>query len=265
MAARQQFAGLDFRNVSRITNLPDAVAAQEPVTLAQLNAAVEGLAWKDSARVAINTNLNLAAPGATIDGVTMVAGDRFLARGQTSQPENGIYIWNGAATPATRSADASTFDELEQAVITVEEGTDAGSTFRQTQVNGVIGTNNVIWTSFGTSAPAASETTAGVIEIATQAETDTGTDDARAITPLKLNNWSGRSRRFAADIGDGSATSFTLTHNFNTREVTVVVYRTSGNFDEIECEVRHNNVNSVDLVFDTAPTSAQFRAVVSKA
>lgn len=36
------------------------------------------------------------------------------------------------------------------------------------------------------SPPAASETVPGVIEIATQTETTTGTDDARAITPLKL-------------------------------------------------------------------------------
>lgn len=37
----------------------------------------------------------------------------------------------------------------------------------------------------------ASETEEGIIEIATQAETDAGTDDARAITPLKLENWPG--------------------------------------------------------------------------
>lgn len=38
----------------------------------------------------------------------------------------------------------------------------------------------------GPSVVAASETVAGKIEIATQAETDAGTDDARAVTPLKL-------------------------------------------------------------------------------
>lgn len=37
----------------------------------------------------------------------------------------------------------------------------------------------------------ASETNAGIIEIATQAETDAGTDDARAVTPAKLANYSG--------------------------------------------------------------------------
>lgn len=36
--------------------------------------------------------------------------------------------------------------------------------------------------------PAASESAAGIIEIATQAEANTGTDDTRALTPLKLTN-----------------------------------------------------------------------------
>lgn len=38
---------------------------------------------------------------------------------------------------------------------------------------------------------AATESVAGVAEIATQAETDAGTDDSRFVTPLKLTNWSG--------------------------------------------------------------------------
>lgn len=37
----------------------------------------------------------------------------------------------------------------------------------------------------------ASETAAGIGEIATQTETNTGTDDARFVTPLKLENWTG--------------------------------------------------------------------------
>lgn len=38
-------------------------------------------------------------------------------------------------------------------------------------------------------AAAASETVAGKAELATQAETNTGTDDARIVTPLKLTTW----------------------------------------------------------------------------
>lgn len=260
--ARQILTDFDFNNVSRITNLPNATSDQEPATFAQLKSQIEGLAWKDAARVKTQANIDLSAPGATIDGITMSSGDRVLVATQSTASQNGIYVWNGAATPATRALDASTFAELEAAVITVEEGTDGGTTWRQTEVNGTIGSSTVTWTAFGSAVPAASESTAGKIEIATQAETDTGTDDTRAITPLKLKTWSLAPKRYSSDVGDGSNTSYTITHNLGTRELTVAVYRNSGNYDEVECEVRHTSTTALTLVFSAAPTSNQFRVVV---
>ena len=260
--ARQILTDYDFNNVSRITNLPNAASDQEPATLAQLKSQIEGLAWKDGVRVKTQGNIDLSAPGATIDGISLSSGDRVLVASQSTASQNGIYVWNGDATPATRSLDASTFAELEAAVVTVEEGTDAGSTWRQTEVNGTIDSSTVTFTAFGAAVPAASESTAGKIEIATQDETDTGTDDTRAITPLKLKTWSLAPKRYSTDIGDGSNTSYTVTHNLGTREVTVVVYRNSGNYDEVECEVRHTSTTALTLVFSAAPTSNQFRVVV---
>ena len=142
--AKQILSDLDFNSAARIVNLPDPTLAQHPATKAYVDSAVEGLAWKDSVRVASVSNITLSGPGATIDGVTMAANDRVLVKDQLTQSQNGLYIWNGAAVSMTRAADASTFAELEQAVVTVEEGTSAGSTFRQTQVNGTIDTNNII-------------------------------------------------------------------------------------------------------------------------
>ena len=260
--ARKFFTDLDLQSVSKVINVPTPTAAGDAVPKSYVDSAVEGLAWKDSARVATQSNINLASPGATIDGVTMASQDRVLVRNQSTQSQNGIYVWNGAATALTRSLDASTFAELEQAIITVEEGTDAGTTWRQTQINGVIDTNNVIFSSFAAAAPAASETTAGIAEIATQAEVDAGTDDARIITPLKLATWSGRIRKYAASFGDGSATSYVITHNFNTRDVTVVVFPNSGTYDNVEVDVGRTSVNEVTLVFATAPTSNAYRVVV---
>lgn len=260
--AKQILSDLDFNSVARITNLPDPTAAQHAATKAYVDSAVEGLAWKDSARVATQANLSIASPGATIDGITMATNDRVLVRSQSSIPENGVYIWNGAATPMTRSLDASTAAELEQAVVTVEEGTSAGASYRQTTLNFTLGSGNVVWTSFGTAAGAASESTAGIAEIATQGETDTGTDDARFVTPLKLATYSGRKLKFSADFGDNSATQYTITHNLNTRDVTVEVYRTSGNYDTILCDVDRTSVNAVRLTFASAPTTNQFRCVV---
>lgn len=260
--AKQVLSDLDFNSAARIVNLPDPTLSQHPATKAYVDSAVEGLAWKDSARVASAANITLSGPGATIDGVTMVANDRVLVKDQSTQSQNGLYIWNGAAVSMTRAADASTFAELEQAVVTVEEGTSAGSTFRQTQVNGVIDTNNIIWASFGTSAASASETTAGVAELATQAETDTGTDDLRIVTPLKLANWSGRRRKFTQTFGDGSATTFNIDHNFNTRDVTVEVYRNSGSYDTVLCDVTRPSVNRVTLTFAAAPSASAFNVTI---
>lgn len=253
---------LDFNNISKITNLPNGVSAGDAVNMAQLDAAVQGVSWKNSCRVATQSNIDLSAPGATIDGITMVSGDRFLVRSQTSVPANGIYIWNGASTTATRSTDCSTAVELEQAITTVEEGTSAGVSYRQTQVNFTLESGDVIWTVFGSASGAASETSAGIAELATQGEVDTGTDDARMVTPLKLATWSGRIKKFSQDIGDGAATTYTITHSFATRDVHVEVYRNSGNYDTVMAEIRRSSTNAVQVLFATAPTSNQFRVVV---
>lgn len=260
--ARQVLTDLDFNNVSKITNLPNGVNAGDAVNVAQLNSAVEGISWKDSVRVASTANVNTSSPGATIDGVTMATGDRVLLKDQSVASTNGIYIWNGSSSAMTRALDCSTSVELEGAVVIVEEGTNAGSAWRQTQVNFVLDAGNVVFTNFISGSPAATETTQGIAEIATQTEVNTGTDDARFVTPLKLANWGGRIRKFTQSIGDGSATSYVITHNLNNQDPIVSVRRNSGSFDVVETEVRMTSVNSVTVVFSSAPSASAFTVSV---
>lgn len=251
----------DFGGVSRLINLPAPAADNDAARLVDLNSAVEGLAWKDSVRVSTQANISLASPGATVDGITMATGDRMLVRSQTAGAENGIYIWNGAAVAATRSLDASTAAELEQAIVTVEEGTSAGTSYRQTAVNFVLDTGAVAWASFGTAAPAASETTAGIAEIATQAETDAGTDDLRIVTPAKIAAYSGRKLKYTEVIGDGSATQYTVTHNLGTRDLHIQVYRTATPWDTVGVDTERTTTNTATVRFAAAPASGAYTVV----
>jgi len=253
---------LDFENVARIKNLPNAVDAQDPVTKAQLDSAVEGTAWKDSARVATTGNINVSAPSATVDGVTMAMSDRVLVMGQTTLSENGIYIWNGAAVPMTRALDASTFAELEQAILTVEEGTSASTTWRQTQVNGTIGVSDVLWTAFGAATPLATDSVSGTIKKATQIQVDTGILNDTAITPETLAGWSGRLKRYSSTFGDGVANQYTLTHNLNTQDISVTVRQTGGALAEVICEWEATSLNSITLKFAASVPLNSLRATI---
>ncbi len=260
--AKSILSNLDMVNVSKIVNLPDPSSAQDAATKAYCDAAINGLAPKDSSRVGTQSNLNIASPGATIDGITMVSGDRVLVRAQTLPAENGIYIWNGSATPMTRSADAGTSNNLEMAITTVEEGTSAGVTYRQTLVNFTLGSGAVSWIVFGGTVGAASETSSGIAELATQAETDAGSDDLRIVTPLKLATWSGRIRKYTVTIGDGSATQYDVTHNLNTRVVQIEVYRTASPFDTVIVDTARFDVNTARFNFQSAPASGAYTVVV---
>lgn len=194
----------------------------------------------------------------------MVANDRFLAFLQTTGADNGIYVWNGAATPATRALDANTFTEIEQAVTTVDEGTSAGVTYRQTVVNGTIGVTTNTWVTFGTAAAPASEITAGIAEIATQAETDAGTDDTRIVTPLKLATSPFAHLGYKTNIGDGAATQYVVTHNLNTRDVIIQVVRVAAPYDTVGTDAERTSTTTATIRFAAAPASNEYRVLVSK-
>lgn len=95
----------------------------------------------------------------------------------------------------------------------------------------------------------ATETRTGIAEIATQAETDAGTDDSRIVTPLKLATYlSTYQGGYKATINVTVAGSYTVTHNLNNTDVQVEVFRESTG-ETVICDVVRTNVNVVTLTF----------------
>lgn len=63
-------------------------------------------------------------------------------------------------------------------------------------------------------------------------------------------------------IGNNSLTSIVVTHNFNTRNVTVQVFD-STTFDTVICDVYRTTVNTVTLGFSVAPDNGAYTVVIT--
>jgi hypothetical protein len=125
-------------------------------TKGYVDAARQGLDVKQSVRVATTAPINLATDleaGSTIDGVTLVAGNRVLVKDQSTATENGIYV-AVASGAASRSSDANgTADtgELKPGTFTfVEEGSTHSDKGFVVSTNGTItiGSTSIAWTQF---------------------------------------------------------------------------------------------------------------------
>lgn len=238
---------------SRITNVPTTpVAGTDAVNADYVEARFGGLNWKDNVFVAPPGNVNISSPGATLDGQTMTtANPRVLLANQTSGTENGLWDWNGSAVAMTRSFDANDFSELRNAVVVVDQGTNAGVRYRQTVMTGTLGTTALVWQLDSASSPSASTTQSGISRHATQAEVNAGAalTPNVTLTPDTAFSATWRVKQATGDFGDGATTVFTITHNLGTPSPIVQVMRNAGNKARVFPDVDSPTPNTVTLTF----------------
>jgi hypothetical protein len=126
-----------------------ATNSDDLVTKKDLDGVAAGLHWKDSVAVRSVSNVNLSSPGASINGVSLSSGNRVLLADQTDATQNGIYVWNGAASAMTRSTDMDAGSEFPGAAVFVRAGTqyaDSGWVCTNDSVN--LGTDNIAFAQF---------------------------------------------------------------------------------------------------------------------
>lgn len=210
----------------------------------------------------------------------------------------GIYVYNQTGTSWTldRSADGNTYGELIGAAVFVMEGDNYGSTSWVQSNHYITDFTGQTWTQFsgagtylagsgltlsGNTFSVDTTPTSGNASIKTDGgATEVKTDTSRGLSVdsngLGVNAGTGFTftagalefaagygiRKHSQSIGDGSATSYSVTHNFGTKDVTVQVYDNSTPYAQVEADVEHASNSAVTIKFAAAPTSNQYRVVV---
>lgn len=260
--ARKIGNGLDLLN-QKIINLGDPSGSTDAVNKQYVDNMLRGLQWKQPVRAASTANVSVAAPGASLDGVTLAVNDRVLLKNQTSAAENGIYVWSGAAVALTRALDADAAGELSPGTaVTVTEGTtNADSVFAiisDTAV--VVGTTAMTWGAVGggqsfTASNGVQKSGSNFSGVAAPSGGITVGASGFAIDTSIV------ARKISGNLGNGSLTTIDVAHNFGTLDVDVTLREVSTQ-DAYDTDWRSLDTNTVRFTFAAAPSASQFRFTI---
>lgn len=288
--------GLDL-NGKNINNLADPSAATDATTKQYVDNVAAGLDWKENVRVASTANLAVASAvinGATVDGVSLVTGNRILLKNQTTASENGIYIV-AASGAASRSTDADTSADISNMITRVSEGTVNGDKMFQLVTDNVtLGSTSLVYTEFTGGGGTYTADGQGLEVSANQfaLELD-GTSLSKSATGLRLGSAAAAAgltadgtgllsvgagtgitvnandvavdvsvvtRKYAANCA-ATTNPQTFTHNLNTLDIDVTVIEVSTG-KEVLTDKTAATVNTVSVDFGGAPTASQYRVIV---
>lgn len=264
---KKLFTGVDLVG-QRGVNFGDPVNPGDAVNLQYLANYIRGLRFKDPVRAATTANISLTAPGASIDGVALAAGDRVLVKNQTVSSENGIFVWAGASTTMTRAADADSAAELQSAVVVVSEGTSTDATgalanadraWLQRTDNITVGTTALQWIPLpgaGTAYTAGNGLGLAGTTFSVVAATGGGVTVGASGLALDL---AVAVRKYAANIG--GQTGIDVVHGLGTTDVTYSL-RENSTGSYVDTDVVVKDANTLTFSFAVAPSAGALRVVV---
>lgn len=244
----------------KITGLANPTNAQDASTKnyvdTALSTATAGLSYKAPVRFATTANDGLTGLTAR-DGVTPSAGDRVLVKNQTTAADNGIYL--AASGSWTRALDADSAGELPGGtIVPVDQGTTNADTMWMLAANVVtVGTTAQTWAPFG----AGSTYTAGNgISIASGIISAVTAAASGLVNPVGAGglavDYTQVAKKYVNTFtGNGTTTTFAVTHNLNNSAPVWSVYNGTQEYD---LEFQPSGVNAGSFVAVTAPPSGTY-------
>lgn len=127
------------------------LSSSHATTKAYVDAAINGLSWKNSVVAATTANITLSGVQ-TLDGVAVTASQRVLVKNQSSQSQNGVYVVAaGAWIRAVDFDQVTPADEVNSAAVFVQQGTlQADTAWTQTAPVVTIGSDAMVFAQFAT-------------------------------------------------------------------------------------------------------------------
>lgn len=284
-----------------ITNLATPVNPTDAANKAYVDAAVQGLDIKNSVRAATTANITLSGTQTVDGVALRVGDRVLVKNQTTASQNGIYVVQSGAWTRATdadsnQEVNSGLFVFVEEGTINGSSGWvlttpnpitlgTTGLTFVQFSGAGqidagnglvkngnrldVVGTANriVVHTDSIDIAP----NYAGQTSITTLGTITTGTWHGSAIgiayggtgatTAVGARANLGATGKFSADVGNGSATTITVTHNLGTQDVVVTVREKATN-QVVYPDIEMTDANNIKLYFATAPANGQYRVTV---
>jgi hypothetical protein len=105
---------------------------------------------------------------------------------------------------------------------------------------------------------AATDTSVGYVELATQGETEARSSSVLAVTPASLATFP---RKAVATIGNASDTAITVTDNLGTKDKIASV-RYAADDVEVICDIKYDTTNTTIFTFAVAPASNAIKVVI---
>ena len=134
-----------------ITGLGTPSSNSDAATKVYVDNLVTGLKTRIICRVATTANITTATDlqaGDTLDGISLVEGNRILVKNQSTATQNGIYLVAASGQNAARDPEFDTVAELAGQMVIVQEGSAGADKFFlcTTDNSGSIGSVNITFT-----------------------------------------------------------------------------------------------------------------------